>query len=189
MTWITVVTTNQIRETVVLTDMKRFLPAAVAAASVALAGAIPAEAAAIPDFPAPKIFGTTFQSDPGHDFTKHISPRKDGILRGWITHVASGQVEYKPIKWVKDKYTEGYFVGPAQGDVAAYASPVAKKVVFLSAFGCSGKPAGITVDKQGLGDKRCSRKLMLSEVKRFRRPSLITVYRGEIVKLQEIYTP
>ncbi|MEV7009085.1 hypothetical protein [Streptosporangium sp. NPDC051022] len=171
--------------------MNRSLPAALAATvlSAALIGATPAEAAAIPDFPVPKVFGTTFQSDPGHDFTKHISPRKDGVLRGWITHVARTEVEYKPIKWVKDKYSEGYFVGPAEGDVTAYASPVAANVVFLSAFGCSADLAGMTVDKHGLGAKRCSRKVLLSRAKEFQRPSLITVYRGRIVKVQEIYTP
>ncbi|MEU1881714.1 hypothetical protein ABZ470_30800 [Streptosporangium sp. NPDC020072] len=168
--------------------MKRSMLAVAAALSVALGGAIPAEAAAIPNFPKPKIFGTTFQSDPGHDFTKHISSRKDGILRGWITHVGRTQVEYKPIKWKRDKYTEGYFVGPPEGDVTAYASPVAKNVVFLSAFGCSAKMTGTTVDKGGLGAKRCSRKALLTRAKSTR-PSLITVYRGQIVKVQEIYTP
>ncbi|MFF5205532.1 hypothetical protein [Streptosporangium sp. NPDC000396] len=169
--------------------MKRSLVAAAAVFSVALGGAIPAEASAIPDFPVPKVFGTTFQADPDHDFTKRISPRKDGILRGWITHVSTGQVEYEPIKWMRDKHTEGYFVGPPEGHVSAYASPVAKGVVFLSAFGCSARTVGITVDKRGLGAKRCSRKVLLARVKKVRRPSLITVYRGEIVKLQEIYTP
>ncbi|MDP9867513.1 MULTISPECIES: hypothetical protein [Streptosporangium] len=169
--------------------MKRSLPTVAAVFALALAGAVPAEAATVPDFPVPKIFGTTFQADPGHDFTKRISPRKDGILRGWITHVSTGQVEYTPIKWVKDKYTEGHFVGPSEGHVAAYASPVAKKVVFLSAFGCSADLAGFTVNRQGLGAKRCSRATLLARVKEYRRPSLITVYRGEIVKLQEIYTP
>ncbi|MFD0885828.1 hypothetical protein ACFQ08_14860 [Streptosporangium algeriense] len=169
--------------------MKRSLLAVAAVFSVALGGALPAEAAAIPNFPAPKIFGTTFQSDPGHDFTKRISPRKDGILRGWITHVSRFEVEYEPIKWVKDKHTEGYFVGPPEGHVTAYASPVAKNVVFLSAFGCSSKMSGITVGKGGLGAKRCSRKVLLSRVKKSQRPSLITVYRGQIVKVQEIYTP
>lgn len=169
--------------------MKRSLLAAAAVFSVALAGAIPAEAAAIPAFPVPKVFGTTFQSDPGHDFTKHISPRKDGVLRGWITHVAPGQVEYEPIKWVKDKYSEGHFVGPAEGDVTAYASPVAKDVIFLSAFGCSDDLGGFTVNRQGLGARSCSRKTLLGRAAKSLRPSLITVYRGRIVKVQEIYTP
>ncbi|WP_271218300.1 hypothetical protein [Streptosporangium carneum] len=169
--------------------MKRSLLAAAAVLSVALAGAIPAEAAAIPDFPAPKTFGTTFQSDPGHDFTKHISSRKDGILRGWIVHVSPHDAEYTPIKWVKDKYSEGHFVGPPEGDVTAYASPVARNVVFLSAFGCSANLNGFTVDKKGLGAKRCSRKVLLTRAAKFQRPSLITVYRGQIVKVQEIYTP
>ncbi|ACZ88604.1 hypothetical protein Sros_5869 [Streptosporangium roseum DSM 43021] len=186
--WITCPTDNRIHAAVVVPGMKRSLTAA-AVLSVALAGAVPADAAAIPGFPVPKIFGTAFQPDPGHDFTKRISSRKDGVLRGWITHVAPGQVEYEPIKWVKDKYSEGHFVGPADGDVAAYASPVAKNVVFLSALGCSATLAGFTVNKQGLGSKRCSRTALLTRAKKYQRPSLITVYRGEIVKLQEIYTP
>ncbi|WP_406313958.1 hypothetical protein OHA77_37705 [Streptosporangium sp. NBC_01639] len=157
--------------------------------SVVLAGVVPAEAAAVPDFPAPKIFGTTFQTDLGHDFTKRISPRKDGVLRGWITHVSSGQVEYEPIKWRRAKYTEGYFVGPPEGDGTAYASPVAENVVFLSAFGCSAKMTDTTVNRQGLGAGRCSRSSLLTRVKKLRRPALITVYRGAIVKVQEIYTP
>ncbi|MBB4942072.1 hypothetical protein FHR32_006458 [Streptosporangium album] len=169
--------------------MKRSLLAAAAVLSVALAGAVPAEAVAIPDFPVPKTFGTTFQADPGHDFTKHISSRKDGVLRGWITHVSTGQVEYEPIKWVKGRYTEGHFTGPREGAATAYASPVAKNVVFLSALGCSAEMMGLTVNKQGLGAKRCSRDTLLTRVKKYRRASLITVYRGEIVKLQEIYTP
>lgn len=188
--WITIRAANRVRAAVVVTCMKRSLLAVAAALSVALGGAIPAEAAAIPNFPRPKVFGTTFQKDPGHDFTKRISPRKDGILRGWITHVSRYEVEYEPIKWVRDKYTEGYFVGPPEGHVSAYASPVAKNVVFLSAFGCSPTSGGpMTVDKVGLGAKRCPRKILLTRAKKFTRPSLITVYRGQIVKVQEIYTP
>ncbi len=187
--WITALRANRITRAVVVTSMKRSLLAAAAVVSVALATVTPAEAAATPDFPVPKIFGTTFQSDPGHDFTKHISSRKDGILRGWITHVDGGEAEYKPIKWVKDKYSEGHFAGPPEGDVTAYRSPVTKNVVFLSAFGCSSNLAGFTVDKQGLGARRCSRKVLLTRAAKFLRPSLITVYRGQIIKVQEIYTP
>ncbi|MFI7049362.1 hypothetical protein ACWDWV_35795 [Streptosporangium sandarakinum] len=160
-----------------------------AQAAVIPAQAAPAQAAAIPHFPAPKIFGTTFQSDPGHDFTKRISPRKDGILRGWITHVSGGEAEYEPIKWVRDKYTEGHFEGPPEGNATAYSSPVAGNVVYLSAFGCSSRMANMTVDRRGLGAKRCSRATLLKRAAKMQRPALITVYRGRIVKLQEIYTP
>ncbi|MFF0312926.1 hypothetical protein ACFYSC_36375 [Streptosporangium sp. NPDC004379] len=153
------------------------------------AAAAPAQASAIPHFPTPKIFGTKFQSDPGHDFTKSLSPRRDGILRGWITHVSGGQAEYEPIRWVRDKYTEGHFTGPREGDVNAYSSPVAGNVVYLSAFGCSSRMADLTVDRRGLGAKRCSRTTLLKRAAKMQRPSLITVYRGRIVKVQEIYTP
>ncbi|GAA2877281.1 hypothetical protein GCM10010517_38720 [Streptosporangium fragile] len=164
------------------------LPAA-AALSAVLVAAVPAQAAAIPGFPVPKVYGTAFQPDPGHDFTKGLRPRKDGVLRGWITHVDSGRVEYEPIRWVKGRKTKGYFVGPPEGDVTAYASPVAETVVFLSAAGCSGRRSATTVNEKGLGVKRCSRKELLSRAAKAERPALITVYRGEIVKLQEIYTP
>ncbi|GAT68687.1 hypothetical protein PS9374_04352 [Planomonospora sphaerica] len=170
--------------------MKRSLAAASAVFALALAGTTAAEAAAVPDFPNPKIFGTSFQRDPGHDFTKRISPRRDGVLRGWITHVGSRHVEYEPIKWKRAKYAEGYFVGPPEGDVTAYASPIAGDVVYLSAFGCGKARAGTTVSpKTGLGVKRCSRKALLANAKKSRMPGLITVYKGKIVKFQEIYTP
>ncbi|GGQ15398.1 hypothetical protein [Streptosporangium pseudovulgare] len=164
--------------------------AAAIPAQAASVQAAPARVAAIPHFPAPKIFGTTFQSDPGHDFTKRISSRKDGILRGWITHVSGGRAEYEPIKWVRDKYTEGHFEGPPEGDVTAYSSPVAGNVVYLSALGCSSRMANMTVDRRsGLGAKRCSRATLLKRAAKLQRPALITVYRGRIVKVQEIYTP
>ncbi|MBB2913738.1 hypothetical protein FHS43_005047 [Streptosporangium becharense] len=165
------------------------LPAVAAALCAVLVGAAPAQAAAIPGFPAPKIFGTTFQSDPGHDFSKGISSRRDGILRGWITHVSAGEAEYEPIRWVKGGKTEGRFTGPPEGDVTAYRSPVAKNVVFLSVTGCSRGAAAPTVNGKGLGTERCSRKELLSRAAKSERPSLITVYRGKIVKVQEIYTP
>lgn len=144
----------------------------------------------IPDFKAPKIFGTTFQADPKHDFTKGIRSRHDGILRGWITVVRGSVAEYEPIKWKKGTRTEGFFVGPPEGDVTAYASTVAKDVVYLSAFGCKATMSQMTVSRStGLGDKRCSRSVLLKRHKKNGQASLITVYKGQIVKVQEIYTP
>ncbi|MEU7000861.1 hypothetical protein [Nonomuraea sp. NPDC046570] len=191
MTGITSAAQNRAATGGIQAGVKTTLLAAGAAAAVLLSGA-PAHAAtaAIPDFKAPKIFGTTFQPDPGHDFTKGIHSRRNGILRGWITSVTGATAEYTPIKWQKDKYAEGHFVGPAEGDVMAYASPVARRVVFLSAFGCKPSMAGMTVDrKTGLGAKRCTRADLIKRVKQVKRPALITVYKGQIVKFQEIYTP
>ncbi|OPG12296.1 hypothetical protein [Microbispora sp. GKU 823] len=170
------------------TSLRVVLPAAAAAALLS-AAALPAGAATMPKFAAPKAYGTSFQSDPHHDFTKHISPRHDGILRGWVTHYRSGVAEYEPIRWVKDKtgHTEGHFEGPPEGDVTAYASPVAKNVVFYSAIGCKGTT--VTATNGGLGSKRCSRSELISRMKNVHHPALITVYRGKIVKVQEIYTP
>ncbi|MEV0384616.1 hypothetical protein [Nonomuraea sp. NPDC050643] len=150
-----------------------------------------AEAAtAFPKYKAPKTFGTTFQADPEHDFTKRIHSRHDGILRGWITDVRGGVAEYEPIKWKKGTQTEGYFVSPPEGDVRAYASPVAKDVVFLSAFGCKPAMGDLTVSsKTGLGGKRCSRAVLIKRHGAQPRPSLITVHKGKIVQVQEIYTP
>ncbi|MFE3450206.1 hypothetical protein ACFXJ8_14840 [Nonomuraea sp. NPDC059194] len=164
--------------------------AVVACSMVVSGGVAHAATGATPAFKPPKIFGTTFQADPGHDFTKGIHSRRDGILRGWITGVQSdGTAEYEPIKWKNDKYTEGYFVGPAEGDVMAYASPIAKKVVHLSAYGC-GRMSTMTVDRRtGLGNKRCARSVLVKRAEKQRVPSLITVYKGQIVKVQEIFTP
>ncbi|MEU8055940.1 hypothetical protein [Microbispora bryophytorum] len=169
-------------------SLRVVLPAAAAAALLS-AAALPADAAAMLKFAAPKPYGTSFQSDPHHDFTRHISPRHDGILRGWVTYYRSGVAEYEPIKWVKDRtgHTEGHFAGPPEGDVTAYASPVAKNVVFYSATGCMGTT--VTVKSGGLGSKRCSRSELISRMKSKHHPALITVYRGAIVKVQEIYTP
>ncbi|MCT9932282.1 hypothetical protein N5079_18945 [Planotetraspora sp. A-T 1434] len=159
---------------------------ATAVAATLAAGASPA--AAMPKFKQPKVFGTSFQTDPKHDFTKGISPRHDGILRGWVTHYSGGVAEYTPIKWVKDKTgnTEGHFAGPPEGDVTAYASPISAKVAFYSATGCKG--TDVTADNKSLGTKRCSRKVLISRLAD-KRPALITVYQGKIVKFQEIYTP
>ncbi|MEV5499968.1 hypothetical protein AB0M50_31670 [Nonomuraea fuscirosea] len=169
----------------------RGLLAAGAVAAVMLTSGVAAEAAtAYPRYQAPKTFGTTFQADPKHDFTKRISPRHNGILRGWITYLRGGVAEYEPIKWKKGTHTEGRFVGPPEGDAMAYRSVVAEDVVFLSAFGCKAGMADLTVSRStGLGAKRCSRSVLLKRHARNGRPALITVYRGKIVKVQEIYTP
>ncbi|MGV9379761.1 hypothetical protein ACWDRB_28335 [Nonomuraea sp. NPDC003707] len=156
-------------------------------AASAVVGASSGYAAAFPNFKAPKPFGTTLQSDPKHDFTKGIHSRHDGILRGRITLIRGDVAEYQPIKWKKGTETEGYFVGPPEGDVMAYASPVAKDVVYLSAFGCGKSEGGMTINRDtGLGDKRCSRSVLM---KREGKPALITVYKGKIVQVQEIWTP
>ncbi|MGW0803880.1 hypothetical protein [Nonomuraea sp. NPDC002799] len=149
-----------------------------------------AKDAAYPKYKAPKVFGTTYQADPGHDFTKRISPRRDGILRGWITYVRGGVAEYEPIKWKKGTQHEGNFVSPPEGDVRAYASPIAKNVVFLSAYGCKTSMADMTVGRNtGLGAKRCSKTVLTKRHGRQQVPSLITVHQGKIVQVQEIWTP
>ncbi|MFC7584247.1 hypothetical protein ACFQYP_11340 [Nonomuraea antimicrobica] len=152
--------------------------------------AVSGTSTAFPKYKAPKVFGTTFQADPGHDFTKHISSRRNGILRGWITYVNGGVAEYEPIRWRKGTKTEGHFEGPPEGDVTAYSSPVAKDVIFLSAYGCAASMTGLTVDRDtGLGAKRCSRATLIERHDRSRQPALITVHNGQIVQVQEIYTP
>ncbi|WP_424533388.1 hypothetical protein ACOZ38_23830 [Sphaerisporangium viridialbum] len=172
-----------------LSVLFRTTTVAATVAATLVAGAVAADAATIPKFKQPKIFGTSFQTDPRHDFTKRISTRHDGILRGWVTYYKAGVAEYTPIKWVKDKTgnTEGWFTGPPEGDVTAYASPVSAKLAYYSATGCKGTE--VTVDHKGLGDKRCSSKVVTSRLKSGRRPALITVYKGKIVKFQEIFTP
>ncbi|MEU4226574.1 hypothetical protein AB0F17_19940 [Nonomuraea sp. NPDC026600] len=170
----------------------RTLLAGAAAAAVVLTAGTAANAATtdVPKFKAPKAFGTTFQTDPKHDFTKHISSRHDGILRGLITHLSGSTAEYTPVKWKKGTVTEGQFVTPPEGDVMAYSSPIAKNVVFLSAFGCKVAEGELTIGKKdALGVKSCSRSILIKRHKRAAHPSLITVYKGEIVKVQEIYTP
>ena len=171
------------------TLLRALLASGAAAALVLTSGAV-AEAAAFPAYKAPKIFGTTFQADPHHDFTQRIHSRKNGILRGWITHVSRSVAEYEPIRWRKGTVTEGRFVGAPQGDVRAYASPIAKKVIFLSALGCGTRMTDLTVDRRtGLGAERCSRADLIKRAKRGERPALITVHSGKIVQVQEIYTP
>ncbi|TDE58477.1 hypothetical protein E1295_05450 [Nonomuraea mesophila] len=169
--------------------MRGILAAGVAAAVVLTSGGA-ADAAAYPKYETPKIFGTTFQADPKHDFTKGIHSRRNGILRGWITHVRGGTAEYVPIRWKKGKHTQGNFVGPREGHVGAYASPIAKNVVFLSAYGCKATMSNLTVSrKTGLGAKKCPRAALIKRHGTNAHPSLITVYKGRIVKVQEIYIP
>ncbi|MEV7967963.1 hypothetical protein AB0O34_18530 [Sphaerisporangium sp. NPDC088356] len=172
-----------------LSILFRTTTVAATVAATLVAGAVAAGATTIPKFKQPKIFGTSFQTDPHHDFTKRISTRHDGILRGWVTYYKAGKAEYTPIKWVKDKsgHTEGWFTGPSEGDVTAYASPVSAKLAYYGATGC--KDTETTVDRQGLGDKRCSSKVAISRLKAGRHPGLITVYKGKIVKFREIFTP
>jgi hypothetical protein len=72
----------------------------------------------------------------------------------------------------------------------AYSSPIAKNVVFLSAFGCKVAEGELTIGKKdALGAKSCSRSILIKRHKSAAHPSLITVYKGQIVKVQEIYTP
>ncbi|MEV0621476.1 hypothetical protein AB0I81_49670 [Nonomuraea sp. NPDC050404] len=169
----------------------RGLIAAGAAAAVMLSSGMAAEAATtFPKYKAPKVFGTTFQPDPGHDFTKGIHSRRNGILRGQITYVRGGVAEYEPIRWKKGKYTEGQFEGPPEGQVMAYASPIAKNVIFLSAYGCKSAGGDLTVGRtSGLGAKRCSKATLIKRHGRVGHPALITVHKGQIVQVQEIYTP
>jgi hypothetical protein len=47
----------------------------------------------------------------------------------------------------------------------------------------------VTADKHGLGTKRCSKAGLTAHLKAGHRPAMITVYHGEIVKIQEIRTP
>ncbi|MEV4799798.1 hypothetical protein AB0K18_07255 [Nonomuraea sp. NPDC049421] len=174
-----------------MTTPLRGLLVAGAAAAVLLASGAPAQAApAIPKFKAPTTFGTSFQPDPKHDFTKGIHSRRNGILRGQIVAVRGGVAEYVPVKWKKSKHTEGYFAGPPEGDAMAYASRIAKDVVYLSALGCKASQAELTVSRNSsLGVKRCSRATLIKRHGKTPRPSLITVYKGQIVKVQEIFTP
>lgn len=164
--------------------------AAAVTVSVALmATGATADAATTPRFPMPKPYGTTFQKDPGHDFTKRIHSRRDGILRGWVTFYDAehGAAEYEPIKWVKPRKGAGYFVDPPEGHVAAYRSRISDKAVLYSVRNCDSTKA--TADRRGLGTKRCSRKGLIAHLKAGKRPAMITVYRGKIVKIQEIRRP
>jgi hypothetical protein len=166
-----------------------FSAAAVTASlTVALANGAAAEATAIPEFKMPKIFGTRFQSDPKHNFNR-LTSRHDGILRGWVIRYSKGRAVYVPIKWVRDKYSEGYFVEPPKGRMR-YMSRVAPNAKLYSVLNCNkpgdGRP---TVDRRGLGNRLCSRKVRDAYLRQGRIPSMITIYRGRIVKIQEIYRP
>lgn len=162
--------------------------AVTASLSVALTSGAAAEATAIPKFKMPKVFGTKFQPDPKHDF-RRLTSRHDGILRGWVTRYANGRAVYVPIRWVKDKYTEGYFVEPPKGRMR-YMSRVAPNAKLYSALNCNPfSAARPSVDRRGLGDKLCSRKFRDSYLRKGRVPSMITIYRGRIVKIQEIFRP
>ncbi|MFC4591497.1 hypothetical protein [Sphaerisporangium corydalis] len=159
-------------------------------AATILAGTAAADAATTtPKFKPPTTYGTSFQSDPHHDFTKRISPRHDGILRGWVTYYRAGEAEYEPIRWKKDKSgnTEGWFVGPPEGDSTAYRSRLSSKATFYSALNCNGDD--VTANRKGVGTKRCSHKALIRFVKAKHNPALITIVKGKIIKIREIYTP
>ncbi|MEV4457199.1 hypothetical protein [Microbispora sp. NPDC049633] len=136
----------------------------------------------------PAPFGGTLQSDPGHDFTKGLSPSKDGVVRGQLVAMHDENVaEYRPIKFVKEYggSTTGHFEGPPEGDATAFAAPLAKNVVFLSAVGCDGKDQ--TIDGRYLGSQRCSRDKLILRADKGDLRALITVDGGQIVKVTEIY--
>ncbi|MEZ0071038.1 hypothetical protein [Planotetraspora sp. GP83] len=138
----------------------------------------------------PPVFGEIFQSDPGHDFTKGISPSRDGVLRGRIRTMQDANVaEYVPIKWVKETggSTNGHFEGPPEGDAMAFAAPIAKSVVFLSAVGCDGNDQ--TINNSYVGTQRCPRAKLVTRAAKGDVRALITVKSGQIVKVVEIYAP
>jgi hypothetical protein len=137
----------------------------------------------------PPIFGDAFQSDPGHDFTKGISPSRDGILRGQLRTMQDANVaEYVPVRRIGGApgQTGVHFEGPQEGDITAFAAPIAENVVFLSAIGCDGKDQ--TINDQYLGTQTCSRDQLISRADKGDLYALITVKGSEIVKVAEIYT-
>lgn len=137
----------------------------------------------------PAPFGGTIQSDPDHDFTKGLSPSSDGVVRGQLVAMHDENVaEYRPIKFVKEYggSTTGHFEGPPEGDVTAFAAPIAANVVFLSAVGCDGKDQ--TIDGDYLGTERCSRDKLVLRADKGDLRALITVKGGQIVKVTEIYS-
>ncbi|MGI5487517.1 hypothetical protein [Microtetraspora malaysiensis] len=137
----------------------------------------------------PPVFGEQFQADPGHDFTKGISPSRDGVIRAELRTMQDANVaEYVPIKFVKDPSTnQGRFEGPAEGNVMAFAAPVAKNVVFLSAVGCDGKDQ--TINNQYIGTQSCSRDTLISRAVKGGLYALVTVKNHQIAKVVEIYAP
>jgi hypothetical protein len=178
-------------------SVRRVLRSAAAAVAVAAslslvaAGGTPASASssAIPRFKMPKVYGTQFQADPHHDFTKRIHSRHNGILRGWVNYYSAGVADYEPIRWVSGKEGEdGFFVSPEEGVVSGYQSPVSSKAVLYSTSGCKIPGTRVTIDDRGLGTQRCSKKALIAHLKAGHRAAMITVYRGEIVKIQEIST-
>ncbi|WP_182880678.1 hypothetical protein [Microbispora sp. H10949] len=138
----------------------------------------------------PDVFGETFQSDPGHDFTKGLSPSRDGVLRAQLVTMQDENVaEYRPIRFVPEVggSTNGHFEGPPEGDVMAFAAPLAKGVVFLSAVGCKGDDQ--TINSRYVGTQRCPRDKLILRADAGDLRALITVQRGQIVKVVEIYAP
>ncbi|SNS08132.1 hypothetical protein SAMN05216276_1003273 [Streptosporangium subroseum] len=146
---------------------------------------------AIPQFTMPKVYGTRFQAASHHDFTKGIlRSRDDGILRGWVRSYNKGTAEYTPVRWVSGKQEEdGFFAGPEKGDVSGYRSPVSSKAVLYSTTGCKISGTRVTADERGLGTTRCSTQGLTAHLEAGYRAAMITVYRGQIVKIQEISTP
>ncbi|GIH28605.1 hypothetical protein Aph01nite_69150 [Acrocarpospora phusangensis] len=129
----------------------------------------------------PAIQGAKFQFDPGHDFTKRISPSSDGILRGRFVTMQDGDTaEYVPVRW-----EGGTFVGPAEGDSTAYAARLAPGVVYLSATGCTGNDQ--TINDDALGTERCTRARLAEHAAQGRLTAMITVRNGQITKVVEIY--
>ncbi|WP_169946026.1 hypothetical protein [Microbispora sp. H11081] len=136
----------------------------------------------------PAPFGGTIQSDPGHDFTKGLSPSSNGVVRAQLVAMHDENVaEYRPVKFVKEYggSTTGHFEGPPEGDVTAFAAPIAKNVTFLSAVGCDGKDQ--TIDSRYLGTQRCSRDTLVLRADKGDLWALVTVDGGQIVKVTEIY--
>ncbi|GIH57969.1 hypothetical protein Mro02_48830 [Microbispora rosea subsp. aerata] len=137
----------------------------------------------------PDPFGGSLQSDPGHDFTKGLSPSSDGVVRARLVAMHDENVaEYRPVKFVREYggSTTGRFEGPPEGDVTAFAAPIARDVVFLSAVGCDGKDQ--TIDGEYLGTERCSRDALVLRADKGDLHALVTVRGGQIVKVTEIYT-
>jgi len=131
----------------------------------------------------PPIFGTQFQADPGHDFTRGISPSRDGVVRAELrTMQDANVVEYVPVKWVKD-----HFEAPPEGDAVAYAAPISSSVDFRSAIGC-GRTEDQTINVDYLGTEHCSRDRLISRAVKGRLYALVTIKSGRVQKVVEIYT-
>ncbi|MBO3752326.1 hypothetical protein J5X84_40235 [Streptosporangiaceae bacterium NEAU-GS5] len=131
----------------------------------------------------PEIFGAQFQADPGHDFTKGISPSRDGVIRAELrTMQDQNVVEYVPVKWAKD-----HWVAPPEGDAMAYAAAISSSVDFRSAIGCGSKEDQ-TINGEYLGTERCSRDKLISRAVKGRLYALVTITSGRVQKVVEIYT-